>query len=338
MERFLNVRAKTSAPLSRLSHKSKITRLSAALEKCVRSMNIGSHGPKKHLPQGMITIDNIFKVAESLKYEGKPFRLRAEQKSMFSHMLMSMMPYIFGKQLDANKDVIQKRLRMSSFNEFANIIAPRRTGKTVCLAAFAASVLIVMDNIEVIVFSIGLRVSKNFFAIMKDFMATHPRGKWLMEKHAVINNADELVIANPEKPNMKKRVRVFPDNPKVRSFTFRLRNADGGGVVNDAAALCTLTLFFLIFASTGDAPQHVAAGKGYTRYVFCAPRAPLFSFRARRVVHTRPSKSPRRHGARHIDVVAREILHGGATKIAALYGSRRGVQAFVASDETAAAA
>lgn len=229
LDAFINQTRSIQKPLFELNAHVKTTKLTENLmphiEKHITeytSPTIDRSKDDEGLAPGFIKLNKIYKVLEEFRgLDGSPkFRLKLDQRVMIAHMTTAILPFLFGADLEANRSVLEQRLKIKDFNEFLLIVAPRRAGKTTGLAAFVAAVLIAIDQLDAAVFSLGQQTSGNFAKMVVDFLQRHPKGLKLLGNPKTLQNAKEIRLIDPDNPLFVKRLRIFPDVSKVCSLFF----------------------------------------------------------------------------------------------------------------------
>lgn len=170
---------------------------------------------------GDMMLNDIIDVMNNY-YEGDaPFLLRVDQQMMVAHILCAFLPFLYKENLEANKKRLLAMLKVPAIKELLVIIASRRVGKTTCIAAVVAAVMIVVPRSVGAIFSLAQRASKRVMQMIISFLNMHPKGVALLTKKDVVKNIEELRLKGDNETEIKVLF-AYPDSGDVCLFFFIL--------------------------------------------------------------------------------------------------------------------
>lgn len=167
--------------------------------------NQGNYGDK--------VIADLMRVLNEYHDGKNPISLRHDQKPIVSYVIVSLLPFIYGINLEANKERVLKLLNAKEIRELVLIVASRRVGKSFCISIVFASLVIVLPVIEGAVISVAERASKRIMDQVKLFLNMHPEGRKLMGgeygKGNMRMNTAELQLVGAH-PSHVKKLNAYP--------------------------------------------------------------------------------------------------------------------------------
>lgn len=92
-------------------------------------------------------------------------------------------------------------------------IASRRSGKTTGMASLVATLLICIPELEIVVYSVGLRTAKEFVRLTEGYVSKYPGG----ERMIYSNGAEQLMLKGPT--GEKRRLRSFPSGGNAKNVS-----------------------------------------------------------------------------------------------------------------------
>lgn len=161
-------------------------------------------------------LNKIIKTMEMFGKGTERVEMRDDQRIMFSHCLCALLPLIYGKKLEANRDKLLKKLGLTKIREQLIILASRRVGKTTFFAMLLASLMICVPKVEIACFSLALRASRKVMRLVTDLIEIYTGDDVITFK---TKNQDKMIIIGDE--NWKCKIfHSFPDTTHVCSFLF----------------------------------------------------------------------------------------------------------------------
>ncbi len=167
---------------------------------------------------GDAVLNDIMQVVTEFNDGVTAFRLRPDQWKMFSHILCSLLPFIYGKSLEENKDRVLAALGVKTIYEQVICVSSRRVGKTTVIAVICAALLICVPIFKGVIFAPSQRGSTRVREEIVRFLNMHERGRLLL--HAKVegkkDNTENLKLIG-ENPCHIKEFEILPGSPKVCS-------------------------------------------------------------------------------------------------------------------------
>lgn len=156
------------------------------------------------------------KIVRTMEMFGEPgskerTEMRDDQRIMFSHCLCSLLPLIYGKKLESNRDRLLKQLSLDKIREQLVILASRRVGKTTFFAMLLAAIMISIPKVEVACFSLALRASQKVMKLVVQMLSTYTGDD---RPRIVTHNQEKLILVGSE-DWQEKIFHSFPDTTHV---------------------------------------------------------------------------------------------------------------------------
>ena len=164
---------------------------------------------------GDVMLNRIIDIIDNYKQGDQPFVLRVDQQMMVSHILCAFLPFLYKQNIESNKARLLKMLKVPAIKELLVIIASRRVGKTTCIAAVVAAVMIAVPNSTGVIFSLAQRAAKRVMEMVITFLNMHPDGRALLSKKGeTVKNFEELKLIG-DTVSAIKLLFAFPDSGDV---------------------------------------------------------------------------------------------------------------------------
>lgn len=162
--------------------------------------------------------DALFtKIVNSVNEFGKgknKITLRVDQRIMFAHSMGALLPLIYGKTLDANKERLLKMLGLKKIRQELIILAQRRAGKTYFVAMLLAALMIYMPKVEIAVFGLAKRTSAKVMRLVEDMLNKHDACP------KFIKNNSEMIKLEGATKDVYKILHAYPDTVHVSIFFY----------------------------------------------------------------------------------------------------------------------
>jgi len=209
----------------------------------------GDYSDQHSQATGDVLLARILEVIGQFGEGENRFTLRVDQQVMLSYALGAILQFLYGDELEANRDRLLLKLGLDRIISDIILFAPRRVGKTTFVASFLATLLIAVPKIEIACMSLFMRMALKMKSLTIDFMNTHKEGRHLV--NGAINNKDNFECFG-DHPTHKKMLHVLPDSPNVRIFVFSF-------------------FFLFIFFFFQVAPSASAGKRDFSRFVPFSP-------------------------------------------------------------------
>lgn len=143
----------------------------------------------------------------------------SDNQMFFIHlMMMTAASWIYGEELKYNKFNILMKNGWPKLCEFLMILAPRREGKTYCVAAFAAAMLVSIPKIKVYVYSNGKRASTAMGGVIKNFLEMSKKKR----NFNYLENNQETVsiygLTNARNQSDLRVLKLFPSKSEISFY------------------------------------------------------------------------------------------------------------------------
>ena len=158
--------------------------------------------------RGDMLVDELAKTLDEFGYNRY-----ALQKRFHNDMITSMLPNIYGTDFHANKERIKKKFNITEeIKQEVMILSARKIGKTWSVAMFVAALLITIPKINIVVFSMASRTSKQMVRIVEDFLTRHQKGTdMIIHPHS----QEQITLRGTSGPDDKRVFKAYPGNSKV---------------------------------------------------------------------------------------------------------------------------
>lgn len=144
---------------------------------------------------------------------------RPNQRQLVYQIIGSCIPFIYGEDLTAAKRRILKLLKIKELREQLLILAPRRVGKTTCIAWVCGTLMICVPFIDIASISVAKRASKRVMDASVYFLNMNSRGRALLNKTNTIKNQEELKLFGLNATDIKTLLSL-PANGDVCYYFF----------------------------------------------------------------------------------------------------------------------
>lgn len=137
------------------------------------------------------------------------FRRSAHQRQFHEAFIAACLPQIYGKDLSRLLPKILKENNMEEIHSEIMVCCPRRWGKTMAVAIYAAAYLWTQPDAEVLIYSISKRTSTMLMQKVYNILSVLT-GESLDVK---VHNQEELEIVNAH--GATSVCRCYPSSPKI---------------------------------------------------------------------------------------------------------------------------
>jgi hypothetical protein len=185
-------------------------------ERILQSVN---DEPRKTVHGDYLFNDIVSTINGFRKGTGELFVLRLDQQKMVAFILTCCLPMIYRHELEVHKKRILSILKTHSIYEMILILASRRVGKTTCIAAATAALMICKPEITATIFANVKKSSKRVMEAIIGFLNMDPRGRALLAAKTTISNQDELKLVDPQF-GTQKMLEIYAATTNVRPHSF----------------------------------------------------------------------------------------------------------------------
>lgn len=143
------------------------------------------------------------------KLDGMGFMRSAHQREFHESFIGACLPQIYGKDLHRLLPQILRENNLEEIHQEIMVCCPRRWGKTMAVALFAAAYLWSQPDAEILIYSISKRTSTMLMAKVYNILMCLSGGPHVVKTH----NQEELEIVNVH--GGSSVCRCYPSSPKI---------------------------------------------------------------------------------------------------------------------------
>jgi len=140
------------------------------------------------------------------------FRRSAHQRQFHEAFIGACLPQIYGQDLNRMLPRILRENNMEEIHCEIMVCCPRRWGKTMAVALYAAAYLWTQPDAEVLIYSISKRTSTMLMAKVYNILTILAGGSHIVRTH----NQEELEIVNAH--DATSVCRCYPSSPKISNI------------------------------------------------------------------------------------------------------------------------
>jgi len=148
------------------------------------------------------------------KLDGMGFMRSAHQREFHESFIGACLPQIYGKDLHRLLPQILRENNLEEIHQEIMVCCPRRWGKTMAVALFAAAYLWSQPDAEILIYSISKRTSTMLMAKVYNILMCLSGGPHVVRTH----NQEELEIVNAH--GGSSVCRCYPSSPKISNLFF----------------------------------------------------------------------------------------------------------------------
>jgi hypothetical protein len=161
--------------------------------------------------------DIVHTMNNYVQTDGTPYVLRLDQQKMIAYILSACLPMIYKEELEIHKDRLLRMLGAAQIHELLLILASRRVGKTTCIAAVCAALIICKPEFKTTIMANTRIASKRVMEAIVSFLNMNERGRALLADKEAVKNAEKMVVRDPIRRTAKS-LELYAATTHVRFF------------------------------------------------------------------------------------------------------------------------
>ncbi len=163
--------------------------------------------------------DIVHTMNNYVETDGTPYVLRLDQQKMIAYILSACLPMIYKEDLEIHKDRLLRLLGATQIHELLLILASRRVGKTTCIAAVCAALIICKPEFKATIMANTRVASKRVMEAITAFLNMNERGRALLADKEAVKNAEKMVVRDQIR-RTPKSLELYAATTNVCSLLF----------------------------------------------------------------------------------------------------------------------
>lgn len=183
----------------------------------------GAYNETKLDRSGDEIFNDVMKIVTEFHNGQRFFELRPDQWKMFSHIMSGLLPFIYGKTLEENKERVMNGLGVKEIYEALLCVSSRRVGKTTVIGCICAALMICVPKFKGVIFAPSQRGSSRVRDEIVKFLSWHPRGRELLNRQSKMkrDSVEKLVLVGEDERDIKE-FEILPASAKVCLFIYSI--------------------------------------------------------------------------------------------------------------------